>query len=110
MLFPPGAWWTALYSAAPAECELYCDITTPSTWPSPAEVTMIDLDLDVCRTRPNGVVELIDQDQFAAHQRQYECPPQVVRQAEETAHWLMSAVRRRVEPFGNAYEHWLDKV
>lgn len=110
MLIPPQAWWTALYCASPAECELYCDITTPSTWPNPAEVTMVDLDLDVWRTRPNGVVELLDQDEFAAHQRQYGYPPPVVRRAEETADWLMCAVAHRVEPFGNAYEHWLGKV
>ena len=46
MLIPRHAWWTALYSAAPAECEVYCDITTPAAWPQPAKVAMVDLDLD----------------------------------------------------------------
>src|SRR5262249_26539970 len=60
--------------------------------------------------RPNGVVELLDQNEFAAHRRQYGYPPHVVRQATETADWLLSAIKGRVEPFGNAYEHWLDNV
>jgi hypothetical protein len=110
MLIPPQAWWTALYCAAPAECEVYCDITTPSTWPNATEVTMVDLDLDVWRTRPDGGVELLDLDEFAVHQRQYGYPPQVVRRAEETADWLLAAVQDRVEPFGYAYERWLGEV
>ena len=50
MLFPRDAWWTAAFNDVPARTEIYCDITTPVQWPSPAEVTMIDLDLDVCRS------------------------------------------------------------
>jgi protein associated with RNAse G/E len=110
MLIPPHSWWTALYCAAPAECEVYCDITTPATWPNPTEVTMVDLDLDVWRTRPNGDVELLDQDEFAVHRRQYGYPPDVARRAEATAGWLLSAVSDRVEPFGYAYQRWLDEV
>jgi uncharacterized protein len=110
MLIPRHTWWTALYCAMPAECEVYCDITTPATWPGPTEVSIVDLDLDVWRTRPNGVVELLDQDEFAAHQRKYGYPPEVVSRAEATADWLLSAVADRVEPFGGAHQRWLDGI
>jgi uncharacterized protein len=110
MLIPRDEWWTALYLAAPAECEVYCDVTTPATWPDPAEVTMVDLDLDVWRTRPEGDVELLDQDEFASHRRRYGYPPEVVGRAEATADWLLSAVADRVEPFGRACRRWFDEI
>ena len=38
LLFPRGArdaWWTAIFNAAPARTEIYCDIATPARWPDP---------------------------------------------------------------------------
>jgi hypothetical protein len=29
MLIPRSAWWTALFQAAPAHLDVYCDVTTP---------------------------------------------------------------------------------
>jgi protein associated with RNAse G/E len=110
LLIPRNAWWTALYCATPAECEVYCDITTPATWRSPVEVTMVDLDLDVWRTRPNGDVELLDQDEFAERRRRYGYPPEIVSRAEATADWLLSAVADQVAPFGYTYQRWLDRI
>ncbi|MFC9534501.1 DUF402 domain-containing protein [Streptomyces sp. NPDC056975] len=74
MLFPRGAWWTALFQAAPAQLDVYCDVTTPSYWPHKGEVTTVDLDLDVCRIRQDGSVFLDDEDEFDSHQRQYGYP------------------------------------
>ena len=91
MLFPRDAWWTAAFNDAPARTEIYCDITTPVHWPSPAEVTMVDLDLDVCRTR-RGTVELLDEDEFACHQVRYGYPADVITQAERSAAWLRAAL------------------
>jgi hypothetical protein len=82
----------------------------PATWPDPTEASMVDLDLDVWRTRPNGAVELLDQDEFAAHHRQYSYPAEVVSRAEAMADWLQSAVANRVEPFGGVHQHWLDGI
>ncbi|WP_250003683.1 DUF402 domain-containing protein [Actinoplanes sp. M2I2] len=110
MLIPRHEWWTALYCAPPAECEVYCDITTPATWPHPAEVTMVDLDLDVWRTRPAGAVEVLDRDEFAVNRRRYGYPPDVVSRAESTAERLRSAVTGRAEPFGEAGQRWLGEV
>jgi protein associated with RNAse G/E len=87
MLFPHDAWWTASFNDVPARTEIYCDITTPVRWPSRTEVTMIDLDLDVCRTR-RGTVELLDEDEFACHQVRYGYPADVIGQAERSAAWL----------------------
>lgn len=110
MLIPSGTWWTAIFCAPPAECEVYCDVTTPVAWPSPHELTMIDLDLDVWRTRPSGAVELLDEDEFALHGRRYGYPPDVVSRASATAGWLLGAVGGRAEPFGEACRRWFGEV
>jgi len=78
-------------------------------WPSAEEVTMVDLDLDV-RRRRRGAVELLDEDEFAAHRVKYDYPPEVVAAAEASFAWLAGAVRERVEPFGVASHAWLARV
>ncbi|KUN55611.1 RNAse [Streptomyces canus] len=110
MLFPRDAWWTALFQAAPADLDAYCDVTTPSEWPNPAEVTMIDLDLDVCRIRATGAVFVDDEDEFARHRVQYRYPQEVVAQATAAAAWLTAALHDGTEPFSSQYRTWLDMV
>ncbi|MCX5057354.1 MULTISPECIES: DUF402 domain-containing protein [unclassified Streptomyces] len=110
MLFPRDAWWTALFQAAPARLDVYCDVTTPSEWPNPAEVTMVDLDLDVCRTRATGAVFVDDEDEFARHRVRYGYPPEVVAQATAAAEWLTGALQDGTEPFRSRYRTWLDTV
>jgi hypothetical protein len=109
LLFPRQAWWTGCFNAEPHRTEIYCDITSVPHWPSETEVTAIDLDLDV-RRRRHGAVELLDEDEFAAHQVRYGYPADVVAEARASAEWLLGAVRERVEPFGSAYHHWLAQV
>jgi protein associated with RNAse G/E len=109
MLFPRGAWWTAAFNDAPATTEIYCDITTPARWPSASEVTMIDLDLDVCRTRA-GAVELHDADEFACHQVRYQYPAHVIAAAERAADWLRAALTQNREPFATVYRSYLALV
>ncbi|MFB7421196.1 DUF402 domain-containing protein [Streptomyces sp. NPDC056121] len=110
MLFPRGAWWTALFQAAPARLDVYCDVTTPPAWLNKGEVTTIDLDLDVCRTRQDGSVFVDDEDEFAIHQRQYVYPRDVITRAESATAWLSAALRDGTEPFGSRYRTWLDQV
>lgn len=110
MLFPRGAWFTALFSAAPARLDVYCDVTTPSEWPHAGEVTMVDLDLDVYRLRADRAVFVDDEDEFACHQRRYGYPPEVVAGAEAAAEWLATALRDKAEPFESHYRMWLDQV
>jgi protein associated with RNAse G/E len=109
LLFPRDAWWTGSFNAAPHRTEIYCDITTIPTWPTPDVVTMVDLDLDVRRRRV-GTVEILDEDEFAVHQVRYGYPAEVVEQAWAAAEWLAGALREGVEPFGTAYHRWLDVV
>jgi protein associated with RNAse G/E len=110
MLFPHSAWWTALFQAAPARLDVYCDVTTPSEWLHTGEVTMVDLDLDVCRIREDGSVFVDDEDEFARHQGHYGYPPDVITRAQCTARCLSAALRDGTEPFGSRYHTWLDQV
>ncbi|SRR5712692_1804373 len=102
MLFPRDAWWTASFNDVPATTEIYCDVTTPASWPTASEVTMVDLDLDVSRTR-SGAVELHDEDEFAEHQIRYGYPAEVVAAAERAAAWLQRALAENREPFADVY-------
>jgi uncharacterized protein len=109
-LIPDAVWWAATFRADPARVEIYCDIGTPPRWPTPAEVTMVDLDLDVLRLRADQQVVLDDADEFAEHQVRYGYPASVVGEAERAAAWLMDAVSAKAEPFGAAYRRWLEMV
>ena len=108
-LVRPQAWWTALFNAPPRPTEVYCDIVTPAVW-SGDEVLFVDLDLDVRRRRATGVVELLDEDEFAAHRQRYGYPPEAAAQARSAAAWLVDALSGDTEPFASAYRPWLAKV
>jgi protein associated with RNAse G/E len=106
ILFPPDRWWTAAFNDPPHRTEIYCDISTVPVWPTPDEVTMIDLDLDV-RRRRTGEVQILDADEFVTHRALYGYPAEVIAEAEAAATWLADAVRGGVEPFGAQYLRWL---
>ncbi|MEV0386977.1 DUF402 domain-containing protein [Nonomuraea sp. NPDC050643] len=108
MLFPRDAWWTASFNAPPKKSEIYVDVTTIPEWKD-GEVTMLDLDLDVIRMR-DGRLILDDEDEFAEHQLLLNYPTDLIRQAEDTARWLLKAVGERKEPFGSAHLAWLTKT
>lgn len=109
-LFPPGAWWTAWFNGEPHRLEVYCDITTPPEWPSAGEVTMVDLDLDVCRMRADGSVHLLDEDEFETHQRLYSYPDEVVASAQKAAAFLQEALSEGAEPFSEIYRSWFTRM
>jgi uncharacterized protein len=92
-----------VFNALPDPTEIYCDITTPVTWTTPREVTMIDLDLDVVRIRETAAVDLLDEDEFAEHQVKYNYPADVLDQATQAAVWLRTALTDGTEPFATAY-------
>jgi len=114
LLVPRDAWWTAEFQADPARLDAYCDVATPAAWTrhgeTPDEVTMVDLDLDVCRVRDDMSVFVDDEDEFADHQVRYGYPADVIEKAEAAAAWLTVALRDGVEPFGSHYLTWLDHV
>jgi len=107
MLIPDDAWWIAAFHAPPAQMEIYCDVTTPARWPDPGLVTMVDLDLDVCRMRADRRVRLLDEDEFAEHQTRYGYPADVIGRANDTSAWLFRALGDGVEPFASGYRRWL---
>ncbi|MEV6522989.1 DUF402 domain-containing protein [Longispora sp. NPDC051575] len=109
-LVPRETWWTASFYGTPARLDAYCDVTTPSRWLHPGEVTMIDLDLDACRERDTGRVYLDDEDEFADHQVRYSYPPDMIARAGDTADWLTAALRDATEPFASRYRTWLDRI
>jgi protein associated with RNAse G/E len=110
LLIPREAWWTAIFNAAPRSTEVYCDITTPPRWPSPTEVTMVDLDLDVLRKRGAPAPLLVDEDEVAEHQVRYRYPDEVTAAARASAQWLLDAVSQGTGPFGGAHGRWLAMV
>jgi uncharacterized protein len=110
-LIPAGdKWWSAAFNGAPAWSEIYCDIGTPARWVNSAEITMVDLDLDVVRLRADHQVQLLDEDEFAEHQVRYSYPAAVVREAEQAAGWLLAAVSAGAEPFATDYLGWLERI
>lgn len=106
-LIPADRWWIAMFTAEPSAREVYCDVTTPARWTGPAEVTVVDLDLDLARFRPGGRVVLEDEDEFAENADAYGYSPEVVANATDAAAGLIDAMRRHTEPFGTAYLAWL---
>jgi len=108
-LLPRDAWWTATFNDTPASTEVYCDITMPARWLNPSEVTIVDLDLDVCRRRA-GPVQLLDEDEFADHQVRYGYPGHVIAEATRAARWLQVALADGTEPFAHVYRSYLRLV
>jgi protein associated with RNAse G/E len=109
-LFPRKAWWTGTFHAAPRDVEVYCDITTIPEWPTPDEVTMVDLDLDVIRRRAPRHTHIDDEDEFLEHQVRYAYPPEVIAAARNQADRLFEAVSADAEPFKTAWLGWLAMV
>jgi uncharacterized protein len=107
-LIPHDRWWIAMFTAEPAEREIYCDICLPPIWTSPAEGTIVDLDLDLARFRPRHRVILEDEDEFAENARTYGYPADLIAQATATATEVRAALTDRTEPFGDAALPWLD--
>lgn len=83
-LVAPGAWWTAMFNEEGFPIQVYVDVVTPPVWEGDHLVTMVDLDLDVVRTT-DGLVHVVDEDEFALHQRLLAYPAAWVERAPEVA-------------------------
>ncbi len=110
ILVPSGTWWTATFNGEPQRTEIYCDIASPATWTHAGEVTMVDLDLDVVRSRSDGAVVLLDEDEFVEHQVRFGYPAEVIAAATDAATWLRGAISGNAEPFETVYRQWLSLV
>jgi hypothetical protein len=104
-------WVLAAYPRSPALAyELYIDITTVPQWSADGRsVTMVDLDLDVVR-HWDGSVEILDEDEFAAHRVELGYPAEVVELAERSCADVAAAVKAGEEPFASVYRSWLARV
>ncbi|HET6482520.1 MAG TPA: DUF402 domain-containing protein [Actinoplanes sp.] len=108
-LLPAGKWWMAMFLAAPDVREAYCDVISPLRWTGPAEITVIDLDIDVVRYRDHRVV-VEDEDEFAEHRHELGYPPEIVEGALAGAAELRAAFGRDDQPFASHYRKWLARV
>ena len=106
-LFPRGQWWSALFNDEPHQTAIYCDITMPAEF-GVGTVTAVDLDLDI-RLLRDGTVRVMDEDEFEAHQRVYNYPPQVVATAQATCAHLAAHITTD-EPFTTAYKPYLEQI
>lgn len=107
MLVPPVDGWLAWFPEF-GDFDLYVDIVSGTTR-TESSVTMVDLDLDVIRRR-DGSVELLDVDEFEAHQFALAYPGDLIEHAERTAEHVLAAVRADAEPFaGSAAAEWMTR-
>lgn len=92
--------WFNVFRLARPGCELalwYCNITTPPTYQD-GQIGYIDLDLDVA-VRPEGVIELLDEDEFEEHQELYGYPPEIIAEARSAAAEVTSLALEGGFPF-----------
>jgi protein associated with RNAse G/E len=87
LLIPPRQWWTATFNSggagSPFGYVAYVDICTPAVWEG-FTATSVDLDLDVAM-RPDGSVELLDEDEFVEHSSAMAYPEHVIGSARAAA-------------------------
>ena len=92
--------WYNVFRLSRPGCSLalwYCNVTTPPTLEG-TQLNYVDLDLDVA-VRPDGCIDLLDQDEFDLHQRTYGYPTDVIRAAEEAAGQVTRLARQNGFPF-----------
>ena len=105
----PDAWWSPTWWIGHPEVELYVNIGTPLV-EADGRVVSTDLDLDVIRW-VDGRVEIVDQDEFEAHQRLYGYPADVVAKVAQVADEVHAAVLRGDPPFdGEAARAWVARA
>lgn len=92
--------WYNVFRLSRPNCPLslwYCNVTTPPVFDG-RHLGYVDLDLDVA-VRPDGCIELLDEDEFELHQRTYGYPADVISRAEDAAHEVSELARSRAFPF-----------
>jgi len=107
-LIGDDAWYSAIWNAA-GKYEVYVDINTPARWNGDS-VRMVDLDLDVVRYREDGRVAVLDEDEFADHQRSLGYPAQYVDGARSAAAGVFVALSSGSEPFGDVGRARIDQA
>lgn len=92
--------WYNVFRLSRPGCPLslwYCNVTTPPVFDG-CQLGYVDLDLDVA-VRPNGCIDLLDEDEFEVHQKKYAYPGDVIAKAEDAAQEVIRLARGREFPF-----------
>lgn len=107
---PHEGWWHLHYEGYEArQYALFVDINTPPRWVGSSRYEMIDLDLDVAM-RPDGSVEIQDEDEFEVHQVSYSYTQEMISRARDSTQRIVKALANREEPFFEVAESWLARV
>lgn len=106
MLVPEAEFWLVEFYWDHPQHPVYVNIGTPPEWHGD-RVTQIDLDLDVIR-RPDGGVEVVDEDEFLDHQVRYEYPLELVEDARAATDRAVGLLNDHTEPFGAAAQPWIE--
>lgn len=99
MYFWRDAWYNVYlnYDDAGHLSHAYCNVGLPPTI-TEQTVSFVDLDLDI-RFWPDGRIEVLDEDEFADHARQFNYPPEVQRRARAVLDQLVARWHDRTPPF-----------
>jgi protein associated with RNAse G/E len=82
----------------------YCNLGMPGAWEGDV-FRYVDLDLDV-QIFPDGRHELLDEDEFAAHQVRYGYPADVIAATERAARDAIALARAGAAPFDGSLVAW----
>jgi len=111
LLVPHDGDWVATFydDAHPDGVELYIDLAAEPSWqrirPSVVEFHMVDMDLDVVRTKERGLY-VDDEDEFAHHRVLMNYPAELCTRMEEACAELVDAVAARRAPFDGRDAAW----
>jgi hypothetical protein len=99
MVAPHDGRYLIDFNHAHPRIAVYCDIGPVDVRPSTG-ITFVDLDLDVVR-RPNGDVEVHDEDEFIAHITAFRYPDDTIREVRAIAELLVKRIEGGEEPFAS---------
>lgn len=105
-----GDWVATFFDAAhPHGVELYIDLALDLQWhrirPDVVEFHMIDMDLDVVRTKDRGLF-VDDRDEFAQHAVKFSYPQEICDRIEAACQALSEAVAAGHAPFDGRDAAW----
>ena len=107
---PNEEWFFVHFLLGHPDLMVYVDICTPPVW-SDRGARMIDLDFDVVvwNSTKNGLVELVDEDEFEQHRVTLGYPEELVAATRNAAADVFARTRAGVAPFTfETAQPWLD--
>lgn len=111
MLVPHAGDWVATFydDTHPDGVELYIDLACELSWnrirPAVVECHLVDMDLDVVRTKDRGLY-VDDEEEFAEHRVEMNYPAGLCTRMESATAALMDAVAARQAPFDGRDAAW----